>query len=370
MTISVVIATYNRAALLRECLEQLRGQAFEDGDDIIVVDNASIDDTAHVVRAASQRFRVPVRYVRETTPGKTAALMTGIAMSRGDILGLTDDDVLVAHDWIGTLRQLFEDPGLSLVGGRVDARWERPAPRWLRTREHEGYGRMVSPLALLHYGPAQELGARTAVGANLAVRRQVLESVGGFSPHLGRMRGTLLCGEDHEFCERVRDAGYRCEYRPELRVRHWVPADHVTLRYYIRWFAWSGITHSLLERGDGTRVAADSSRMYHFKRLLLAVVGAARFGVVGRVAAAAERLMDAAYCAGYLWQDFKMRRQEFRARRQQAPQLPASSQTPAISLPERSLGSFTDANDGSDLSKHHASSSPREFGDFLRSDRA
>jgi len=49
MTISVVIATFNRAGLLRDCLEHLARQRFEDGDEIIVADNGSTDDTAGVV---------------------------------------------------------------------------------------------------------------------------------------------------------------------------------------------------------------------------------------------------------------------------------------------------------------------------------
>ena len=88
---------------------------------------------------------------------------------------------------------------------------------------------MSSPLALLHYGEAQDLGRRTAVGANMAVRRSVFEALGGFAPHLGKRRGTLLGGEDHDFCQRAVAAGYRCEYRPELRVRHWVPAERTRL---------------------------------------------------------------------------------------------------------------------------------------------
>jgi cellulose synthase/poly-beta-1,6-N-acetylglucosamine synthase-like glycosyltransferase len=74
---------------------------------------------------------------------------------------------------------------------------------------------MASPLALLHYGEAQELGIRSALGANMIVRRTVLDALGGFDPHFGRRSGTLLSGEDHDFCERAVAAGYRCEYRPE-----------------------------------------------------------------------------------------------------------------------------------------------------------
>lgn len=332
MTIAIVIATYNRAALLAECLEQLRRQAFAPGDEVIVVDNASTDGTPDVIHEAARRFPVPLRYVRETAPGKTPALTAGIAASASDVVALTDDDVLVGDDWIATVRRLFEDASLSLAGGRVDPRWEKPAPAWVGNAVTDTYGRMMSPLALVNYGPAQDLGTRTAVGANMAVRRRVLNDLGGFAPHLGRMRGTLLCGEDHDLCQRAQGAGYRCEYRPELRVRHWVPAERVTLRYYVRWFASSGMTNALLDP-NRTRQTA-----YLLKRLGFAAAGALWGMMTFRREHAAERLMDAAFCAGYLWESLKLRRQEARVSRRQAPQLPASTQPPAIPLPDQKAG--------------------------------
>jgi GT2 family glycosyltransferase len=297
MRISTVIATYNRAALLRDCLDRLVAQAYLPGDEIVVVDNASSDDTPAAIREAAARSRVPLRYLRETQPGKTPALNAGLAVATGELLALTDDDIVVAEDWIATIRRIFtEDAQLALVGGRVDPRWERPAPRWLRVSEHQPYDRMTSPLALLHYGDRQPLGARTAIGANLVVRRAVLEAVGGFTATLGRLRGTLMCGEDHDFCQRVAAAGYRCEYRPDLRVQHWVPADRLNLRYYARWFYWSGITNARLEQSDaGRRVPR-----YLWRRAATGVPIAASRPLRGRIPAAAGALMDTAFAVGYI----------------------------------------------------------------------
>jgi len=306
MHISVVITTYNRSRLLETTLAHLRLQRYEPGDEIIVVDNASNDDTADVVARAAEDFPVPLVPLREDTPGKSPALNTGIAASRGDVLGLTDDDVIPANDWIATIRCLFSDDHRDLVGGRVDPLWEHPAPQWLQVEQDGRYGPMASPLALLHYGAAQDLGARTALGANLAVRRTVYDALGGFAAHLGRVRGTLLCGEDHDFCQRAVAAGYRCEYRPELRVRHWVPAARARMRYFARWFFWSGVTNAMLGALEH-RSGAPLVPPYLVRRVATAPFSGLRHVLAGRRAQAAMQLFDAAFALGYIAENIRSR---------------------------------------------------------------
>ena len=113
----------------------------------------------------------------------------------------------VDPSWIDTIRAVMSDPGIALAGGPVTPRWETPPPSWLRAAA-DAYGRLAAPLGLLNYGSESfPLGPRTVLGANLVVRAEVLRKVGGYSPHLGKLRGTLLSGEDHELCMRVQDAG-------------------------------------------------------------------------------------------------------------------------------------------------------------------
>jgi GT2 family glycosyltransferase len=115
---------------------------------------------------------------------------------------------LVSPDWIATIRRLFSRSSVVLVGGRVDPHWECPPPRWLRVQQQGRYTLLSSPLALQHYGDAQPLAGRTAVGANLAIRRCVLEELGGFVPDLARRAGSLFGVEDHDFCQRAQAAGH------------------------------------------------------------------------------------------------------------------------------------------------------------------
>lgn len=301
MRISVVIATRDRSALLRVTLEHLRAQHYLAGDEVIVVDNGGSDDTREVVGAAAGGFPVPLRYLREDRRGKSAAVNRGVAEAGGDILALTDDDVLPAPDWIATIRRIFSTGSVDLAGGRVDPWFEAEPPWWLRWQRPESSA-MLSPLALLHYGEAQPLGERTAVGANLVIRRTVYQQLGGFNLDLGRQHGTLLCGEDHDFCMRAVRT-YRCQYRPEIRVRHWVPADRLRLRYYARWFYWSGVTNARLEGLARTGNTAGAHRRhiaYMGRQIAVRTLEAVALALTARPAAAVERLMDAAFAFGYL----------------------------------------------------------------------
>ncbi len=302
--VSIVIATFNRARLLERTLQALRHQDFTHGDEVIVVDNGSADETPSVIEAAARDFPVPLRPLTERTQGKGPALDRGIAAALGSILALIDDDVVVAPDWLAAIRQMFSDPSLALVGGRVDPEWECPPPRWLQVEPHVRYGMMTSPLALQHYGADQELGPRTAVGANLAIRRDVLDALGGFRSDLARRAGTLFGVEDQDLCSRARQAGYRCIYRSAIRVGHWVPAERLRLSYFTRWFFWSGYGDALL--GTDDPVGADGRRhpipWYHARRVPIAASIAVANVARGRFPAAAEMAMDAAYSLGYVAQ--------------------------------------------------------------------
>jgi GT2 family glycosyltransferase len=227
------------------------------------------------------------------------------------VLAFTDDDVLVEDDWLAAIRAAMADPEVGLVGGPVLPLYEGRVPDWLDLEGDSGFGRLAAPLALLHYGPTRSpLGQRVALGANMAVRRDVFEGVGGFPADLGKLRGTLLSGEDHEVCERVQAAGFAAVYDPSIRVRHFVPADRLRVRYFLRWFFWSGVTNAALDRA---RPAHDPGR-----RLLgapayilrqLGVASAATAGSLLRASwsGAADHATRAAFAAGYVWASWKVR---------------------------------------------------------------
>jgi glycosyltransferase involved in cell wall biosynthesis len=248
MRYSVVIATYNRAADLRDTLASLAGLQPDGPWEVIVVDNNSTDGTRAVVETAVPAFPAPLHYVFEKAQGRSPALNAGIARASGDIIVTTDDDVRVEPDWLDRAGAGLERLDCDYVGGRVLPIWGGPRPAWLPNHG----GKHWAVIALLDYGRDPiEFGTRVPLGVNMAFRRRAFELAGLFDPDTGRKAGTLLGQEVREWCIRARAAGVRGFYVPDLWLRHIIPASRLNKAYFRRWFYWRGISRARLYERSG-----------------------------------------------------------------------------------------------------------------------
>jgi len=318
MRFSIVIATYNRAALLKDTLESLShlqpGAAWE----VVVVDNNSPDDTRGVVEAAAASYPAPLRYAFEKEQGRSAALNHGFRIARGEIVVTTDDDVRVAPDWLNTIERGLETSKCDYVGGRVLPMWESEPPHWIpRTN-----GRLWAVIALLDYGPEPIVfGRRVPLGVNMAMRREAIERAGGFDTRIGRKAGTLLGQEVREWCLRAHAAGLAGCYLPDMVVQHLIPTDRLNKRYFRRWFYWRGISRALLYAQTGKDMESpedsqlDFSRVKHvagvprylFRSAVVAVRDAASAALRGDAVEAFERELWLWMFAGIVKQRWKDR---------------------------------------------------------------
>jgi len=223
--------------MLRDALQSLVDQADGSRYEVIVVDNNSTDDTADVVREFVSSYP-NWSYLCEQRQGLSYARNTGVARARAPIVAFTDDDVRVATDWVTQIvRALDAHPEVDFVGGKVYPRWDSPPPKWLTTVHW-------IPLAIVDHGdePFYVDSARPwcMVGANLAVRRQVLIETGGFSPDFQRVKDVVGSTEDHEFQRRLWKQGRRGLYAPTVVVEAEVQRDRLAKSYHRRWHAGHG----------------------------------------------------------------------------------------------------------------------------------
>jgi hypothetical protein len=229
--VSVVITTHNRSALLRQALDCVLEQATRVAYEVVIVDNNSHDDTRQVVERYVDQQRAAVRYVFEPRQGVSHGRNAGIRRARAGLVAFIDDDCCAAMDWIGTIRTVFRDrPEIDCIGGKVLPCWTTSPPAWLNRRHW-------SPVALTDHGErVLTLSAARPlclIGANLAVRREVFDRVGLFSPDFSR-------SEDHEWELRFYSAGKQALYVPALVTTTHVPPHRCTKAYHRRWHAEHG----------------------------------------------------------------------------------------------------------------------------------
>ena len=109
--VSVVIPTYNRAALLIEAVESVLRQSYDDLE-VVVCDDGSTDDTAERVRAFGPR----VHYIGLAHTGRPGSPRNrGIEAARGELIAFLDDDDLWEPDKLARQIELMDRDGLSLV---------------------------------------------------------------------------------------------------------------------------------------------------------------------------------------------------------------------------------------------------------------
>jgi GT2 family glycosyltransferase len=220
--VSVAVCTRDRARDLERCLDALL--LLDPAPlEIVVVDNApATNETRELV---SNRFGDAVRYVLEPRPGLDWARNRAVLETRGEIVAFTDDDVLVDPGWAGVIADTFASAAgvMALTGLVVPAELEsEPQHHFER---YGGFGRGFarrwyrrSQSADLR-GPVPQGAGAYGTGANMAFRRSLFASIGGFAPELDVGTATNG-GGDLEFFFRVLREGFALVYEPRAVVWH------------------------------------------------------------------------------------------------------------------------------------------------------
>lgn len=226
-SLSVIVCTYNRALLLAGVLGSLAEQTMDPADlEVVVVNNNSTDETHNVAESFRTRF-VNFLLIDEERQGLSYARNRGWQEAHGAYVAFLDDDALAEPDWCERLIAAFRTvaPQPASVGGMILPFYEEKPPRWFSDDfEIRSWG--DSPAFL--EGAWGQFGFS---GSNMAFPRELLEQYGGFRVDLGMKGETLWLGEEKELFFRLYQDQPRFWYDPKLRVRHWVPRQHMRVRY-------------------------------------------------------------------------------------------------------------------------------------------
>lgn len=223
--ISVIIVSFNTRELLRACLEALERSAAGIACETIVVDNNSRDGSAEMVESQFPGVRV----MRSTKNlGFAGANNLALSIARGRYLVLLNSDAFLQGDALSrALHGMEADPSVGLAGARLvgrDGSWQ-PSARMFpsilndlltlsgisgRFRSSKLFGRADMTWA----DPSKPMEVDWVPGAFSIIARDVLDHVGFFDENF------FLYYEEVDLCYRIKRAGYRVCYWPDITVIH------------------------------------------------------------------------------------------------------------------------------------------------------
>lgn len=258
--VSAIVCTFDRPKFVCKAIDSLVNQSLDASKyEIVIVDNGTTDDTERAI--SSTAFRHPdLRYIRLRESGLSNARNAGISHSRGEIFAFLDDDAIACTEWLRSIVAAFREvnPCPGLVCGPVEPDWGAPRPAWLE----DG---LLGAYSVLDWSPIPRAlsPAEWVVGANFAVRRDVMQACGPFDTRVGRKGQSLLSGEETLLTNRIRSAGHPIYYDPAISVKHYIHGERLKKRWLYRRLFWGAASRGIFDR-DSSSGFVDSS-VYVYK---------------------------------------------------------------------------------------------------------
>jgi len=297
--ITVLICSRDRAPTFRRTLQSILSEpnlTQANWDLLAVVDRDSGDGAAGVCSEFQQKFPERFRFLVQNESGKSSALNLGIAAARGDVLAMTDDDVVCAADYIRGIQSVFGIPGVDGAQGRVLLDCEGGLPGWMSEA-------LVKFMSLRDYGDQMREWTQTLSGTNMVVRTEAARRVGGFAPELGP--GGAGFAEDTEFSLRLLRAGCRLVYAPQIAVRHQLTKKRLTKSFFRQRYFGLGRSHAYY---SPMPVPLWRFGLYVAKHWSLAKTKAFWYTATGRPAKALECECEALEQAGFFSEHWRFHR--------------------------------------------------------------
>ncbi len=234
MLVSVVICTYNRAHLLRECMESLAGQTAEkDKYEMVVVDNNSSDSTPETARSLGKNFE-HFKYVMEPAQGLSHARNAGWREARGDYVAYIDDDARADKKWVEKIISFASRrPDIVAFGGPYKRFCFMEFPDWFKeSYESFSLGNIERSLRENEW----------INGTNMVFKRALLPELGGFDIRVGMCGEHSSYGEETKLLLRIINKKYPVYYVPDVLVEHLVPEYKLTLLWNLKSYYLNGFS--------------------------------------------------------------------------------------------------------------------------------
>ena len=252
-SVSVIVCAYtmDRWELLQRAVESVLLQSHQPKQLIVCIDhNPDLYSRAAESFADSQSGSTQVLVVENLYVGRLGgARTTASHHATGDVLAFLDDDARASSTWLEQLLRVYaETPGAAVVGGAPQPDFAVPPPSWFPEQFYWVFG--------CHYKglPETRQPVGRVIGANMSVRRAVLEKIGGFR------------SDNHDDMYLCHSAAHLCGegavwYEPAAVVQHHVGSDRLKWAYFWRrcFFVNRGKVAAMAVLGEAGGHAADVS---------------------------------------------------------------------------------------------------------------
>lgn len=288
-----------RSAIESILLQDLKGF----GSELIIVDNNTEDALSSDLASYCEQWTSRLRYVREPSPGLSAARHRGAFEAKGGLLTFLDDDVEVSQTWLQGVHNAFKSNEVAMVGGPSIPKFTCSVPAWFwGYMSTTPYGGWMNPwLSLLDIGhDVANIEPNFIWGLNFSIRKQVMFDCGGFHPDLVPAKYQRWQGDGETgLTRKVSAQGFRADYCQDALLYHLCGPDRLTVEYFKKRAYYQGVCDSYTQIRDES---PDRERASLYRRLR------SRFGCVVRrglaqslwnnVALEVRALTDEAYQAG------------------------------------------------------------------------
>lgn len=283
--------------------------------EVVFVDNASQDESLTTIETSVTTYPCPTLIIRCQRIGVSSARNAGVRAATGEWLIFLDSDVRVQRNWlVGYLVAISQYDTYSIFGGRVlpyviNGRF----PDWL---DLAGKYRRQSLVGMCDNGERlvvsslDDVAIQGPIGANFAVRRDLITAVGGFDENLGIMGDRLTPGSEEEFFIRVRHKAPHYVYVPGACVYHPIKPHQMRRGYFYRRMYGMGLTDAALAwRNDRQCVRIFGVRRYLSRSIMLELVRLCWACVCGDRQAFFFHMCSISFTIGQVMGDVKMVRQ-------------------------------------------------------------
>ncbi len=227
--VSVIVCTFNREQYIERNLKALSKQSLaKEKYEIVIINNNSTDNTQTICESLINNHpELQIAYFNEKKQGHSYARNKGIQESKGEYLAFIDDDAFVDFEYTKNITEFFsKNHEISTLGGKIIPIYEEDEPKWM--------SKYLLPLvAGLDMGSfSKEFpGMKFPIGANMAYRSEIFKELGNFNTDLGRKGTGLEGGDEKDMIYRLKKAGKKVWYVPEVLVEHIIPAKRTQPEY-------------------------------------------------------------------------------------------------------------------------------------------